>query len=52
METICIFCKAKATFVVYDKYMTREFYTCEEHIDYIINTQIGVRQTVYVKSIM
>jgi hypothetical protein len=51
MEEKCLNCKAKATYLVYDKYMTHAFHTCEEHIDEIINNKIGVRHTIHVKKI-
>lgn len=51
MEKTCIICKAKAIYKIYDKYMTKEFCTCEGHIDEIIHTKIGKKNTVNIKRI-
>ena len=51
MEKTCIICKAKAIYIVCDKYMTNEFSTCEGHMDEILHTKIGKKNTVNIKRI-
>lgn len=51
MDKKCIVCNAKAIYIVCDKYMTKEFYACEKHIDEIMYNKIGTRNTVNIKSI-
>ncbi len=44
----CTICNDRACYIITDKYQLVKYTVCKSHVDDIINTKFGLRQTIMI----